>query len=243
MNLLKPNATDSTNSTLRELNRKDDLEDWTVIWAEHQLKGRGQQGSSWHAEKGKNLTFSILYRPLALKVHHQFLLNCAISIGIFKALKKVGVPRLKIKWPNDIMSGSMKLGGILVENSVLKNKISNSIIGIGLNVNQGDFPTDLPNAVSLRQLLQKEFDRESLLLEIVKAIEEETALIDGPSRSSLVTTYENLLFKRNQVHMFRDLKGNEFPGQILGVTDTGLLKMEKEDESVEFYGFKEITYL
>lgn len=243
MNLLKLDATDSTNSALRELNRDDALEAWTVLWAEYQRNGRGQQGASWYSDKGKNLTFSILYKPDFLKVKDQFLLNCAISIGIFKALKKFRVPRLKVKWPNDIMSGPFKLGGILVENSVMRDKIGSSIIGIGINVNQDSFPSDLPRAISMKQLLNKSFDRELLLREMVECIRSEAGSIGTPAAFSLLQNYENLLYKKDSAQMFRDLSGAEFPGKILGISETGLLRVEKEDESVGFYGFKEIVYL
>ena len=241
MNLFKLDATDSTNSALRELNRGEAMEDWTVVWAEYQRKGRGQQGARWHSDANKNLTFSILCRPAFLRAKDQFLLNCAISIGIFKALKKFGVPRLKVKWPNDIMSGSLKLGGILVENSVFQDRIGSSIIGIGINVNQDSFPADLPRAVSMKQLLGSAIDRELLLREIVSRIQSE--VIEIGAKNSLIQNYEDILYKRNRPHMFRDMSGAEFPGKILGVSDTGLLMVEKEDESVGYYGFKEIVYL
>ena len=71
----------------------------------------------------------------------------------------MGKPKdLSVKWPNDILSANKKIGGILIENTVKGKKINNSIIGIGLNVNQEKFPDSLKNVTSLKKITNKEFD-------------------------------------------------------------------------------------
>ena len=95
MYLVKLDAIDSTNSYLRQLAKDKDLGKWAVVTAEYQSMGRGQKGAVWQSERGKNMICSILVRLNDLKAKDQFLLNCAVSLGIFNALIKYNLPKLK----------------------------------------------------------------------------------------------------------------------------------------------------
>ena len=240
---LKLDATDSTNSYLKDLIRNGDPVNWTVVSTSEQRQGRGQQGASWFSSRDKNLTLSILIRDTGLKASDQFLLNCAVSNGIHRVLEKHGIPRLKVKWPNDIMSGALKLAGILIENSLMHDRISHSIVGIGLNVNQDHFPLDLPQAVSMRQLTGKEFDLELILAELVESIKDQVALIESKQYDTLRRDYSKNMFRREIPHMFRVPGGASFIAKIEGTTDQGLLILRKEDESLSYFAFKEVEYL
>ncbi len=145
----------------------------TVIMAENQFAGRGQQQNGWHAEPGKNLTFSMLLKPHFLRVTDQFDLTRAISLqGKFLTpLHLLLGDKLKIKWPNDIYYSNYKIGGMLIENIVQGGQIRNSIVGIGINVNQDDFPLTLSNAASIKQILHADYDLKTLLSEICRHIE------------------------------------------------------------------------
>ena len=139
MQIIKLDATGSTNDYLRSILSAKTLEDYTVVIAENQFAGRGQRGNSWVSEPGKNLTFSFLKRNLTLNPQNHFILNMGVSLALHDALSAIGVPGLTIKWPNDIMSGNSKICGILIENLISGAQIRHSIIGIGLNVNQTNF--------------------------------------------------------------------------------------------------------
>ena len=132
---------DSTNNFLKNLasNSKPVIEG-TVIMAENQYAGRGQQQNGWFAQPGKNLTFSILFKPHFLAVADQFDLVRAVSLGVFDTFEPLLGAGLKIKWPNDIYHGDQKLGGMLIENMIQGGQIKNSIVVIGLNINQQNFP-------------------------------------------------------------------------------------------------------
>ena len=240
---LKLDATDSTNSFLRNLVREGNAANWTVVSTERQIQGRGQRGANWFSDENKNLTFSILIKDYRIKARDQFLLNCAVSNAVCKTLKDHGTPRLKVKWPNDIMSGASKIAGILIENSIMNDRVSHSIVGIGLNVNQEEFPESLPAAVSLLQLTGRTFDLDSLLRELTVSIEQEFKLFKEGKPEVLRENYQNMLFKKNTPHMFRVPEGDPFVGKILGVSDEGLLMVEKEDKRIGQYAFKEIEYL
>ncbi len=239
----KLDATNSTNSYLKELVRQGAPGNWTVVSTRKQMQGRGQQGAVWFSDRGKNLTFSILIKEIGLKASDQFLLNCAVSQGIFRAMKAFDIPRLKVKWPNDIMSGSSKLAGILIENSLVSDRITHSIVGIGLNVNQEEFPSYLPDAVSMKQRTQNHYDLNAILKTLVDCIKAEIGLIETGQYETLRTNYTEHMYRRNAPHMFRVPTGQPFLAEITGTTDKGLLVLRKEDGSQAFYSFKEIEYL
>ena len=243
MYLVKLDAIDSTNSYLRQLAKDKDLGKWAVVTAEYQSMGRGQKGAVWQSDRGKNMICSILVRLNDLKAKDQFLLNCAVSLGIFNALIKYNLPKLKIKWPNDIMSVSKKIGGILIENTLMGDEINQTIIGIGINVNQNAFSNELPSAVSVKQLTGKELDRDALLQEIIVSIQDQFELIFKRKYDALLQTYDQQLFRKNKAHMFEDKQGQRFMGVIKGVSQKGLLLVEDQEEIVAAYNFKEITYL
>jgi BirA family biotin operon repressor/biotin-[acetyl-CoA-carboxylase] ligase len=243
MYLVKLDAIDSTNSYLRQMAKKEDLGKWAAVTAEYQSDGRGQKGAVWQSERGKNMICSILVRLTDLKAKDQFLLNCAVSMGIFNALRKFDVPKLKIKWPNDIMSVSKKLGGILIENTLMGDEINQTIIGIGINVNQDHFSKDLPSAVSIKQLTGKETDRDILLQEILVSIQQQFELIFQRKYDELWRSYDQQLFRKDKAHMFEDKQGQRFMGVIKGVSQKGLLLVEDQKERVTAYNFKEISYV
>ena len=152
MQLIKLNATDSTNNYLKKLMLETVLDDFSVVVTNHQTKGRGQMGSEWSSEKDKNLTFSVLKSKTSLLLHQQFMLSILVSLSIVKTLEGYNIPKLAIKWPNDILSDHHKIAGILIENSIKNQQIEFSVIGIGLNVNQEIFE-GLPKVCSLKHIL------------------------------------------------------------------------------------------
>tara|TARA_B110000967_G_scaffold79179_1_gene81844 strand:+ start:349 stop:861 length:513 start_codon:yes stop_codon:yes gene_type:complete len=160
LRLIKINATNSTNSFLKELAQNSSLEEYTIAVANTQTSGRGQMNNSWISEPYKNLTFSIFTPLTKLQIKHQAYLNFAVSLAIYDTLLTYNVPKLSIKWPNDIMSAEKKICGILIETTFSHLQIKNTIIGIGLNVNQEKFPKKLFNASSLKNILKKEIDLE-----------------------------------------------------------------------------------
>jgi len=123
----------STNDFAAALIKNNETAEGTVIWADVQTAGKGQKGNVWNTEADNNLTFSFILHPLHIHPSEQFMLNKAISLGIVDYLKTIIDPlMLKIKWPNDIYAGKMKLAGILIENEILGNSLQTAIIGIGL---------------------------------------------------------------------------------------------------------------
>ena len=139
MNIIKLDAIDSTNAYLKELTLKSIPFDYTVVIAEEQIQGRGQRGTKWESEIGKNLTVSVFKKIEGLRVEQQFYISMCVSLALINSLKKFQIPQLRIKWPNDILSANKKICGILIENIIKNNELVGCIVGIGLNINQKKF--------------------------------------------------------------------------------------------------------
>ena len=150
MHIIKLDATDSTNDTCVKLLLDNKLTTPTVVWSLFQKKGKGQRGQVWTSQAGKNLMFSLYMPNLTLPTKDQlFSIHKIVSVCLQHWLLSFQIPNISVKWPNDILSGDKKLAGILVESNVQKSTAKSIIIGIGINVNQIQFP-QLPNATSMR---------------------------------------------------------------------------------------------
>ena len=170
-------STDSTNSELRRrLDRSGDL---TIVAAETQSAGRGQGEHTWHSAPGMNLTFSILLRHSCLKASDALAVTSVMTLGIRDYLHSKGI-RPWIKWPNDIWVGEKKICGILVENSICAGKIDFSIVGVGLDLNQTDWPAELPNPVSVKELTGMEYDTREELRQLAGALARRSSQTSTP---------------------------------------------------------------
>ncbi|MFD0752042.1 biotin--[acetyl-CoA-carboxylase] ligase [Mucilaginibacter calamicampi] len=241
-NLLTLKEVDSTNNFLKNLlTNSKPLPEGTVIMAEHQYAGRGQQQNKWVSQPGKNLTFSILFKPTFLNAVNQFDLTRTISVGVYDTLRTLLGDGLKIKWPNDIYYNDRKLGGMLIENMVQGNRINNSVVGIGLNINQGDFPEGIGNATSVKQILHKDYDLRLLLSEICSHIEAYYLHLKAGKIDLIRSSYLSRLYWLNEERTFR--AGDEiFTGIIKGVADNGLLQVYRDGLTAS-YNLKEIEFL
>jgi BirA family biotin operon repressor/biotin-[acetyl-CoA-carboxylase] ligase len=242
-NLITLSKVDSTNNYLKTIaSNSEPLPEGTVIMAEDQFAGRGQQDMVWIAEPKKNLTFSLLLKPGFLKINEQFILNMLVCMAIKSALTKYIPEDISIKWPNDIYYKDQKLGGILIENLISGTAYKSAIIGIGLNVNQQLFASHLvEKATSIRQILQDDVDLIKLLGEICSLIESSYLRLKSGNYIDLKQNYLANLYKFNKEAWYKqgDLV---FQGQITEVTDAGLLVI-MSNGSRQLYNFKEIQYV
>lgn len=242
MKIIKLNAIDSTNSFLKEMAGNGTVNNFTVVVAKEQTNGRGQMNNVWVSELGKNLTFSVFVRFLKFPLEYQRYLSFAVALSVFEAVKSLEVNRLAIKWPNDIMAGNKKLGGILIENSINYDKIDSSVIGIGLNVNQQSFASELSNATSLIQILKEEIDLDVLLEKILSFLKNMVMLIENGKYDEIEKRYLENLYKRNIPSMFKTGQGDLLMGKIIGVSQEGKLQLELENETLKEFDLKEISF-
>lgn len=242
MEIIKLNATNSTNTYLKNLLKEKQVKDLSCIWALSQTQGRGQQGAKWISEPGKNLTFSVLKKFENLPSEYHFLLNMEVSLAIFRTLKKLYIPDLAVKWANDILSSKKKICGILIENTLHKEQISSSIIGIGVNVNQVFF-NDLPNVSSLQKIMGHPFDLEEVLLLICQELEVSLKSLSPTRFESMLDEYHTHLFRKDKPSTFEYPNGERFMGYIRGVSHNGQLQVEQEDALMSSFSLKEIKLL
>lgn len=242
MHIIKVNATESTNSLAREWYNSNKNESPVCIVAFSQTSGRGQRGAKWVSNAGENLTFSIIYPNPKVEIGDQFLISAAVGLQIIKALKLLKINNLKLKWPNDIMADGYKIGGVLIENILQNNRIAASIVGIGLNINQVQFP-GLPKASSLKNLTGTLFSKDEVLSTILNTMEEMMLGNKDLFFENVLKEYEKLLFRRKKASTFQLKDGSLLTGIILGVTPSGLLRVQIEDEQIRTFDLKELTLL
>lgn len=223
--------TDSTNRWVRDNGDDADM----VVVADYQTAGKGQGTNSWESERGMNLLFSILFHPQEIPANRQFTISMAVSLAIADALgQQIG--DVSIKWPNDIYWRNAKIAGILIENRLKGQVIRDSIIGIGINVNQRQFRSDAPNPVSLWQIHGHETDLLTLLHAVLDRFSHYINKVE------LKQQYTRMLYRRKGFHPYYDKSGT-FMAELVDVEEDGHLLLQKEDGQQCRYAFKEVQFI
>lgn len=238
---------DSTNSEARR--RAADIDKMAVFAARFQTAGRGQRGNRWSSSAGENLTFSILAKfgtagMPEVNVKDQFILSEASALAVSDYLGSLGLD-VRIKWPNDIYVRDRKICGMLIENSVSGTGIGSSIIGIGLNLNQTEFPPELVNPTSVAAASGLRIAPEKALDDFLEFFMRRFSMLnDKDGFRRLRTEYENKMYRIGRLGRYHDcIRGNDFEGRIKGISGEGMLLMEMPDESVGQFAFKEVSYI
>lgn len=239
--LIHISETNSTNNYLQACCSKQDVEEFTTVVADFQTSGRGQRGNSWESEPYKNLLFSFVFFPEFLEARRQFLISQIVALAIKEELDTYTTD-ISIKWPNDIYWKEKKICGMLIENDLMGRNISQSIAGIGININQETFHSTAPNPISLRQITGKQYDIFEILKNIMLRIQSYYALLRKDDTASITVQYENSLFRKEGLHRYRDEKG-DFLARIVCVEPEGRLILEDEMHIKRGYMFKEVEYL
>ncbi len=229
MNVIKLSAIDSTNDYLKTNFLDKTKNDIHVVYTFNQTKGRGQRGNTWNSEPEKNLAFSIAFFPNKFKVENHFRINIIFSLFILNTLKSLQIPDIKIKWPNDIMSGNKKICGILNELKIKGSKIEKIIIGFGLNINQENFE-NLPGASSLKLIKQIDYNLNEITMLFVQNLKKYNYLdflINPKSNNNIevfFSKYKKNLFGVNKLYRFKDCNNITFLGKIISVNMEGIIK-------------------
>lgn len=196
----------------------------TVFLADVQTAGRGRNGRSWVAPAGSSLLFSLVLR-VDLPIPD---LAALPAVSAADWLREATGLDVQVKWPNDLMVGSRKLGGILTE-TITEARPAPVVVGIGINVNvdlsAGWLP---PTATSLMAEMGRPFDRPSLLLGILRGIDGYLGAPPDSRSASLVARWNELLWRRNQVVKLA-LTGEELEGIVEGLSSAGSLLLRTAD--------------
>lgn len=232
---------DSTNNYLRETLLSDSLPEGTTIAADYQTAGKGQRGNGWESAEGKNLLFSVVLYPTIIKANEQFVISQIVSLAISDTLSNI-TENISIKWPNDIYWKDKKICGILIENDLMGETLKQSIIGIGINVNQEEFISNAPNPISLYQITEKEQDKQALLIQITERIDYYYNKLKSGEEATIRDNYKKQLFRKEGYHLFNDGE-RDFEARIKDVQDCGLLVLEDKKGVERSFAFKEIKYV
>lgn len=235
----------STNTYLRDLNGGDPAYDYEVAVATFQTAGRGQKGNAWESEAGKNLLFSILAHPKNIKVQEQFYISQAIALAVSDSVIAAIGPGyaggVSVKWSNDVYWNDYKMAGILIENTLQGSTILDSVVGVGLDVNQEVFMSDAPNPISLKNITGRDFDIEALLGDITDRFIGYMEM-GADERPKVDRLYRDRLYRREGYHRFRDEKG-EFLACIEGIRPDGCLMLLTDDGQHRVYEFKQVQFI
>ena len=231
----------STNNYATRLLASEKVEEGTIVLTFRQTKGRGHGKNVWESEDFKNLTFSLVLFPDFLPANMQFLLSQVVSLGLFDFLsgKTSGVA---IKWPNDLLIHGKKVAGILIENSVLGENLQSSVVGIGININQVNFPDHLPQATSLAIETGIEYELDAACQLIMADIMKWYRLLRDKHTEIIKEEYLKFLFRMGQKSLFR--KNDElFEAEIAGIDNFGQLLLKNSSGEILVFPFKSVEMI
>lgn len=233
---------DSTNTRAAELLLKQSLPEGTVIYAGKQTVGAGLGENKWHSEPGRNITASVVLFPGFLPAEDQFKLTMVMSVSICNMLESLD-NRLKpkIKWPNDIYLNHRKAAGMLIKNNVSGSTISQTIAGIGLNVNQTIFDAQAPLAISLAMITGREYDIVELLTKWHDALGQTYHFLKSGKAHKIEKDYLNRFYRFNQWANYT-IKGEKLHAKITGIGEYGMLQLTSEDGRAYSCGLKEVIF-
>ncbi len=239
LSIIRLESVSSTNEFAQKYAIRHPDEGDFVVVANEQSHGKGQRGNTWFSEKDKNLCFSLVKQNIVYPADELFLVNMIVSLALFDTVSVLLSP-LKIKWPNDLYFGYKKIAGILVENSIRGRRISQSIIGIGINVNQDVFPDDLPRAGSILTESQKVQDRERILQLFISNFER--YFLKKIKFDILKQHYMKNLLGYQCVLSYKDARGL-FDGRIVDIEADGRLCLLDKQDVIRKYLFKEVELI
>ena len=229
----------STNDIAADLYQRGIIPPGAVVITDQQLAGKGQRGNKWESAAGKNLTFSLVLEPNFLGADESFYLNIAASLALSDTLLKLS-DSFTVKWPNDLYYRHKKIGGILIENHISGEKITSSVIGIGLNINQVRF-VGLPDAVSLRQIFSRFFDLNEILHQVLQSLEDRWLALNQFQFEAMKLEYLRRLYGYRQVLRFK--VGSQITeGLVEGIDSVGRLVVQMGGAQKKF-NFQEIIFL
>lgn len=234
-------TTNSTNDYARDMLGGDLPEEGLVIVAGEQKKGRGYGSNTWYSGRGKNLLFTVVLYPDFVAANQQFLISKTISLGLFDYLSDY-ISDVSIKWPNDIYVEDRKIAGILIENDLVGSVLKDSIVGIGLNLNEDQFPGDIPNPVSLRQMVEKKLHLKRELRKVCAHLDRRYRMLAQGKVDRINRDYHKHLFRLNDMSWYQS-GGQTFRAKIVGVSDYGQLILENESGKTLEYNFKEVEFM
>ena len=239
-NIIKLNATSSTNDKVKSLLKSNKMSHGDIVWAEYQYKGRGQYKKKWNSSRGKNLLISLYREFKGLKSKQSSYLNFIISLSVIKTIEHYVSDDNYIKWPNDILSAQKKISGILIENNIKGDEFKNSIIGIGLNVNQTRF-MNIANATSIKLITNKEIRIEEVLDKLINNIGTYIKILIAKDFDTILDLYNSRLYGRDYCKFL--INNETFEGKVINVNPSGSINIKIKGLGTKEYESNRIKIL
>lgn len=231
-------TTDSTNRQLASLlAQHPDLPDYFTVFTDFQTAGRGQGSHRWQSEKGKNVLASVLFKPL-VSPNRQFVVNQCFALAVRQLLSHY-VQEVKIKWPNDIYVQNQKIAGILIEHFIEGDKVKNTIAGVGINVNQTNFDEDIPNPISLKLLLNKDFDSAAILRELMASCRQ-FKCSENTNYQEVNNEYLHYLYLMEEYADY-EIENKITEAKIVGIDEYGRLQLYDKKGQRYCCGMREVS--
>ena len=241
---------ESTNAAvIRALNAGEAIGNGAVFISNAQTAGRGQGTNQWHASPGANLTLSMAAFPDHLAVDRLFALNQLSALAVGETAKHFLPNHLatevRLKWPNDVYVGKQKIAGILVQNGLRGSAVSWSVIGIGLNVNEKNFPESLQqSATSLALLANQTFDLEEVLAFLLERLAANYELLRPTLLRELGQRYHQELYRLNVPASYQLTEsGENFFAVLRGVNEAGQLRLELAEGGERAFALREVRFV
>lgn len=231
---------DSTNNYAATLLNETKMVNGTVILAQNQVNGKGQRGNTWLVEPNKNLTFSIVLTDIKIPANKQFLISMWVAYALSSFLEENYSVKNTIKWSNDIIVNRQKIAGVLIENTIKGNQINTSIIGVGFNVNQENFPMEI-KATSLKREIKKELELKTVFDGLMHSFNQFYLLLAKNDEQALFDVYYSKLYGYKSKIALQD-KDDFFEGIINQVLPDGRLVVDKNGEE-KIYSLKELKFI
>jgi len=233
-------SVDSTNNYAMGKIHSGNARDGNAWFALEQTTGKGRRGKLWQAQNGQNILLSIVMDTLFLKVYEQFKISTVASLSCYDFFNDYAKNSVKIKWPNDLYWNDSKAGGILIENVISGNIWQWSVIGIGININQSQFPKEINKAISLKQITGETYDVIKMAEQLYKCFLGRWDQIKKNDFNKTLTEYNNVLYKKGEKIRLRK-KNMIFETTLESVSKFG--QLQTTDAIERNFDFDEVEWI
>jgi BirA family biotin operon repressor/biotin-[acetyl-CoA-carboxylase] ligase len=243
-NVIYLKSVGSTNEYMIEQIRAGKIiQEGTVVIADEQTNGKGMDKNFWESEPHRNLTLSVLIKPVFLKADQQFILNKWVALSVYDFVRShITDQKICIKWPNDIYINDSKVAGILINNTIAGNELLYAVAGIGININQDKFPGHVRNPVSLIKFLKHELNLETGLGELLDCLNKRYGQLANENFIQVDMDYFNVMYRLNEYHFYL-FKNEIIYARISGVSEYGYLQLIINGSQKIECDFKEIEFI
>ena len=192
-------SVDSTNNYAMAQATAGHVTHGTLVFAHDQWAGKGQRGRTWNSNPGENIVLSAVLEPVAFQASAAFALSACVALACHDFFcKYAGSASTRIKWPNDLYWNDRKAGGVLIENHFKGDRWLFAIAGMGININQVEFPPTARPPVSLRQITGRRYHAVELARELGSCLENRFAGFEDGGVPAMVDAYNAVLYRRGQ---------------------------------------------